>query len=233
MTMREAMLALSLTMFVWLGGAMFVVSLAWCGWNYLVTWGSAAPFNRVAISVDVILLTIFALHHSVFAREATKAIVIRFVPRPLLRSSYVWIASILLMFVCLFWIRIGGTVFAVTGIQVWVHVLFQCAGVWLIARAVATIDPLELAGIKPSSAAGGLQVSGPYSVVRHPLYLGWVMVTFGAASMTGDRLAFAITTTVYLCLAVPWEERSLVRTFGDDYVRYQRSVRWRIVPFIY
>src|SRR5207253_2036341 len=89
-TTRGDMLALSLTMFVWLGGAMFVASLAYCAWSFLVPWGAAGSFHAPAISADVILLTIFALHHSVFAREPAQAIVLRVVPRPLLRSSYVW-----------------------------------------------------------------------------------------------------------------------------------------------
>jgi protein-S-isoprenylcysteine O-methyltransferase Ste14 len=72
-----------------------------------------------------------------------------------------------------------------------------------------------------------------YGLVRHPLYLGWTMCVFGAAHMTGDRLGFAIITTAYLVVAVPWEERSLRRSFGEDYDRYVRTVRWRIVPFIY
>jgi protein-S-isoprenylcysteine O-methyltransferase Ste14 len=69
--------------------------------------------------------------------------------------------------------------------------------------------------------------------VRHPLYFGWVLAVLGTAHMTGDRLAFGAITTLYLLLAIPWEERSLTRSFGDDYTRYQRKVRWRIVPFIY
>ena len=59
------------------------------------------------------------------------------------------------------------------------------------------------------------------------------MATLGAAHMTGDRLTFATVTSAYLFVAVPWEERSLIQSFGDDYLRYQRLVRWRIVPFIY
>src|SRR5207244_2934466 len=114
-------------------------------------------------------------------------IVLRIVPRPLLRSTYVWTASILLMLVCWFWNRVGGTVFAVTGMRIWLHAMFQLVGVWLIARAVATIDPLELAGIRQETRRGALQIEGPYRIVRHPLYLGWLMVTFGAAHMTGDR----------------------------------------------
>ena len=58
-------------------------------------------------------------------------------------------------------------------------------------------------------------------------------MVFGAAHMTGDRLAFAALTTLYLVVAIPLEERSLRRSFGDDYARYARDVRWRMIPFIY
>jgi protein-S-isoprenylcysteine O-methyltransferase Ste14 len=60
-----------------------------------------------------------------------------------------------------------------------------------------------------------------------------VLAVFGAAHVTGDRLAFAAITTAYLVVAVPWEERSLMRTFGEDYARYIREVKWRMIPFIY
>jgi protein-S-isoprenylcysteine O-methyltransferase Ste14 len=85
----------------------------------------------------------------------------------------------------------------------------------------------------PPAATAGLQVRGPYHLVRHPLYLGWVLIVFGASRMTGDRLLFAAATTAYLMIAVPWEERSLEAEFGAEYVRYRQRVRWRIVPYIY
>ena len=109
----------------------------------------------------------------------------------------------------------------------------QLAGLWITARAAARIDPLELAGIHPAPRSGGLQTGGPYRWVRHPLYFGWALMVFGAAHMTGDRLAFASLTTIYLVVAIPWEERSLRRSFGDEYARYMRAVRWRMIPFIY
>ena len=121
-----------------------------------------------------------------------------------------------------------------TGQAAWAFAAVQLCGLWLIAAAVRGLDPLELAGIRPlSREVGALKVTGPYGIVRHPLYFGWVLMVFGAAHMTGDRLAFAVMTTIYLVVAVPWEEQALVRAFGDGYARYRRTVRWRIVPFIY
>jgi protein-S-isoprenylcysteine O-methyltransferase Ste14 len=131
------------------------------------------------------------------------------------------------------WQPIAGEVYRVTGWRALLHAAAQLGGLWLIARAVARIDPLELAGIKPESESGPLQIAGPYGWVRHPVYLGWLLAAFGAAHMTGNRLAFAAISAAYLLIAVPWEERSLRRAFGESYERYQRAVRWRIIPFVY
>jgi methanethiol S-methyltransferase len=114
-----------------------------------------------------------------------------------------------------------------------VHAAIQVAGLWLIAASVGVIDPLELAGIRSCTRPAGLQVRGPYRLVRHPLYFGWVLMVFGAATMTFDRLVFAVMTTIYLIVAIPWEERSLDRVFGDEYHRYKARVRWRMIPYIY
>ena len=78
-----------------------------------------------------------------------------------------------------------------------------------------------------------MQTEGPYRLVRHPLYLGWTLIVFGVAHMTGDRLTFAALTSIYLLAAIPFEERSLVQSFGESYVQYRARVRWRMLPFIY
>jgi protein-S-isoprenylcysteine O-methyltransferase Ste14 len=169
----------------------------------------------------------------VFAREHVKAVVARVVPERLLRSFYVWIASVLLILVCVLWVPAGADLYRTRGWLAIVHAGVQLYGVWLIAQAVRGIDPLELAGIRGESERGPLQVRGPYAFVRHPLYFGWVLAVLGPAHMTGDRLVFGTVTTLYLLIAIPWEEQSLLRSFGDDYARYRRAVRWRIVPFIY
>jgi methanethiol S-methyltransferase len=220
--------------FVWLGGAIFVASLAACIFVYGVRWSTPGqPWTLAALAVNVLLFGVFAFHHSLLARESVKRRVERVVPERLLRSVYVWTASVLLLIVLAAWRPIGAELYRVTGITALAMTAVQLSGLWLIARAVATIDPLELAGIRGPSSPDWLQVRGPYRFVRHPLYLGWMFVVFGAAHMTGDRLAFATISTAYLVVAIPWEERSLLRTFGDEYARYQQQVRWRVVPYLY
>ncbi|OLC44035.1 MAG: hypothetical protein AUH43_19525 [Acidobacteria bacterium 13_1_40CM_65_14] len=221
-------------LFVWLGGVMFVTSLAVCVWWYLFVLGQPRlRMGWLPIVVDAILVTVFALHHSVFAREPIKRAMASAIPERLLRSVYVWIASLLLILVCLLWQPVGGDLYDATGWRAVAHASVQLAGIAVIAQSVRAIDPLELAGIRPSSGIDGLQIGGPYRLVRHPLYLGWMLAAFGAAHMTGDRLLFAVLTTLYLAIAIPWEERSLVRSFGESYRRYQQRVRWRMIPFIY
>jgi protein-S-isoprenylcysteine O-methyltransferase Ste14 len=220
--------------FVWLGGALFAASLGLCAWTFGIVMGRpSAPSGWDAVAVDAALLTVFALHHSLFARERVKARLARSMPPGLLKSAYVWIASLLLMLVCLLWLPIGGELYDISAPLAFAFAAVQLIGLWITARAVARIDPLELAGIRPAAQTQGLQIIGPYGWVRHPLYLGWLLMVFGAAHMTGDRLAFAAITTLYLIVAIPWEERSLRRSFGDDYTRYMRRVRWRMIPFIY
>src|SRR6266700_4067459 len=102
--------------------------------------------------MDVALFTRFAAHHSLFARDGAKKRVGRLVPQRLLRSLYVWIASLLLLAVLALWAPIGGRVYQVTGIAAWALAIVQIGGVILIARSVASIGPLELAGIRTGPA---------------------------------------------------------------------------------
>jgi protein-S-isoprenylcysteine O-methyltransferase Ste14 len=219
--------------FVWTGGVIFVTALTVCAAWYLLVIGHAAPpAGWRAVAFDVALFSIFALHHSVFAREPVKR-KLAAIPARLRRSVYVWIASLLLMMVCLGWQTIGGELYDATGARGVAHALVQLGGVWLIGRSVARIDPLELAGIRASTRTSSLQIEGPYRLVRHPLYLGWIVAVFGTGHLTGDRLAFAAISSIYLLVAVPWEERSLMHSFGEDYARYAQQVRWRVIPFVY
>jgi protein-S-isoprenylcysteine O-methyltransferase Ste14 len=220
--------------FVWLGGALFVIALVFTAWSYVIVFGRDAPRGGWPAAIaDALLFSLFALHHSVFAREPVKSAVARLVGEPLVRATYVWIASVLLVLVCALWRPVGGYLYMIGWPAAGVGVLVQSAGLWLTIQGARAIDPLDLAGIRESVRTPELQVRGPYRLVRHPLYLGWMLMVFGAASMTGDRLVFAVVSTMYCLVAIPFEERSLTRLFGDRYERYRDRVRWRMIPFVY
>lgn len=235
----------------WLGGAAFVVALATFARFYLWTLGRPAPSSSpspphsISLLQNVALFTLFTLHHSVLARPAVKRWLTRWVPGWLERSLYVWAASLLFLAVCVAWQRIGGIVYALPTTWRGVGYAVQVAGVVLIARASGALDVLELAGIRqvrdalrgpaptrtPPEAA--LRTRGPYRLVRHPVYLGWILLVFGAPLMTLDRFVFATLSTLYLIIAIPLEERSLQAEFGDRYREYAQQVPWRLLPGIY
>jgi len=219
--------------FVWFGAGLFVGALGYCGYSYAITWSRVFPFNPAAVAIDALLFSIFAMHHSLFARDAVKRAVSSFVPEALIRSFYVWLASLLLIAVCAFWRPVGGELYDDSGLPSLAHAAAQLAGVLIIFMAVRTIDPLELAGIRRHQTQETLQIVGPYRWVRHPLYSGWLLLTFGAAHMTGDRLFFAGISTLYLLIAMPLEERSLQMSFGAAYEHYKQQVRYRVVPYVY
>jgi protein-S-isoprenylcysteine O-methyltransferase Ste14 len=123
----------------------------------------------------------------------------------------------------------------------WLGAVAQVAGFVLTFLGSRAIDVLDLAGVRPVLLARAgrdaphvpLMTTGVYAIVRHPLYFGWALLVFGAPAMTMTRFVFAVVSTAYLAIAIPWEERSLVGAFGDRYRAYQQAVRWRMIPGIY
>jgi methanethiol S-methyltransferase len=220
--------------FVWGGGGMFVVSLAVVAGWLMVSSGQSAPFGGwPPILFDAFLFLLFATHHSVLAREGVQTLMRQICPERLLRTVYVWTASVLLVFMCWLWRPIGGQVFRITGTPTLVHTAVAVVGLLFIVLSVRAIDGLELAGIRQSHGPSNLQITGPYRLVRHPLYLGWMLIVFSPANMTGDRLFFAVISSAYLIVAVPWEERSLEGVYGEAYARYKEQVRSRVIPYVY
>ena len=85
----------------------------------------------------------------------------------------------------------------------------------------------------PVQNASALIDDGLYGLVRHPVYLGWLLIVWPAPTMTITRFTFAALSTLYLIVAIPWEERSLTKTLGQPYADYRSRVRWRMVPWLY
>jgi protein-S-isoprenylcysteine O-methyltransferase Ste14 len=219
--------------FAWAGGAAFITSLAILA-NWLVSLGRPHPVGGWRpVAFDTVLFVVFAAHHSLLARASVQEAMRKVCPDRLLRTVYVWTASVLLVLVCWFWEPIGGQVYRITGWRTLVHTVVALAGLLLIVLSVRAIDALELAGIRKSHKASNLQIVGPYRLVRHPLYLGWMLIVFAPANMTGDRLFFAAISSAYLIVAIPWEERSLEAAYGAAYAGYKRLVRSRVIPYLY
>jgi methanethiol S-methyltransferase len=225
--------------YVWLGAAVFAGSLLYFVWFYLVQLDRVSGGGGLAaLTINVSLFSLFAVHHSVMARSAAKRWITRLLPAELERSTYSWISSLLFIVVCAGWQPIGGTFYEARGWPAVPFRLVQVTAIVIIARGTAGLGALELAGVRQlerpaADKPGILHTSGVYGLVRHPIYLGWVMFVFGAPRMTTDRAVFAIISTLYLVLAVPLEERSLAQTFGEAYSRYSAKVRWKIVPGVY
>lgn len=227
----------------WGGALLFVGALSYFLYAYLVRFGrpaSGGPVLRPAI-LNGALFSAFALHHSLLARSSLQARLHRVLPGPTERSLYTWIASALLLATCWLWQPVPGVLYMLPGWFAWAGVGAQAAGVVLTFAGSRAIDVLDLAGVRPMLVAASgqraahvpLVTTGIYGLVRHPLYFGWALLVFGAPTMTATRAVFAIVSTAYLAVAIPWEERSLVNTFGDEYRNYQKRVRWRMIPGLY
>ncbi|MEO7191622.1 MAG: isoprenylcysteine carboxylmethyltransferase family protein [Vicinamibacterales bacterium] len=225
------------------GGLLFVVSLLYALLRYVSAFGVSAgpwtgPAGAHAIAVDAGLFAAFAFHHSVFARDRVKAVVARLVTGAMERSAYVWIASLLFLANVLFWVPVPGIAWRAPVVVAPFCYAVQIAGVLLTGYASQQLGVLDLAGIRQAFGherppREGLTVGGAYRLVRHPIYFAWLLMVWPSPVMTGSRLLFAIMTTLYLAIAVPFEEHSLRRVFGDAYTAYTRRVRWRMLPGVY
>ena len=221
------------------GGLVFVASLLYFAASYLARFDAApsgAPWLPPAL-IDMALFSAFALHHSVFARAGAKAWIQRHVPPALERSVYVWISSLLFLAVCGWWQPVPGQLWDIDGGGRAAMLAGQIAAGVATVAAARRLDVLDLAGLRQLLRAAPrphvLDDTGPYAVVRHPIYLAWIAFVWLAPSMTGTRLVFAAVSSAYLLLAVPFEERDLRRQFGHAYLAYSRKVRWRVLPFLY
>lgn len=232
----------TLLVVAWGGAAAFAASLGFAAWSFLIRFGRTANGAAAGPALaDVLLFSLFAFHHSLFARTPIKRSVERLVPAALERSIYTWAASLLFVAVCGFWQPVAGTLYRLHGMGRLAGYGVQAAGLVLTILGARPLDVLDLAGVRPVLRARGgappvhvpLITTGVFAIVRHPLYFGWALLVCGSPDMTATRAVFAAVSTAYVALAIPWEERGLVAAFGDEYVRYRRRVRWRMLPLVY
>jgi protein-S-isoprenylcysteine O-methyltransferase Ste14 len=185
-----------------------------------------------ALAVDGGLLVLFAVQHSGMARPGFKRWLTRFVPEPAERSTYVLLSNAALFVLFWQWRPLGGVVWEVPGEAARVAVSAVFAAGWLMVLGTTfLINHFDLFGLRQVwHAFRGIPYAplrfatpGPYRLVRHPLYVGWLTVVWAAPTMTAAHLLFAAGTTAYILAAIRWEERDLVAAF-PEYTTYRRRV---------
>lgn len=187
-----------------------------------------------ALLVNVTLIALFGLQHSVMARPKFKRTWTRVVPKEAERSAYVLLASAVLSLLVWQWRPIPTPVLwqADAGWTVALGWSVMGLGVAILLWATFLIDHFELLGLRQGwDTLRGKKLSAPafvtpylYRIVRHPQYLGWLMIFWGTPTMTAGHLLFTTGMSAYVLVAIRFEERDLVRHIGEKYARYREQV---------
>ena len=194
--------------------------------------GSEGPFVQ-ALLVDAVLLGIFAIQHSVMARQGFKRWWKQFIPEPIERSTYVLLASLILILLFWQWRPILSVVWNVTNpIGSLVLTVVFWAGWLLVLLSTFVINHFDLFGLRQVYLfLKGQQYTNLvfkkrlfYKFVRHPLLLGFMIAFWATPKMTLGHLVFAVATTAYMLIAIQLEERDMTEIHGDAYREYQREV---------
>lgn len=195
--------------------------------------GVLQPPLSSALVIDAILLSLFAVQHSVMARQWFKRAWTKIVPQPIERSTYVLIASLMLLLLFWQWQPMGPVVWDVrnsTG-RLLLQALFWI-GWGSVLVSTYLVDHFALFGLKQvyhyfqgrNEPTIPFKSPGLYKMVRHPLYLGFIIAFWSTPRMTFGHLFFAVMTTAYIVVAIQFEERDLMRSYGDTYREYRQRV---------
>ena len=200
--------------------------------------GTAGPLAQTLV-VDLALMAIFAIQHSVMARKQFKRWWTQFVPPSVERSTYVLLSSVALILLFGHWQPIPTVIWQIDHPLLEIAITALSLAGWLIVlTSTFLINHFELFGLhQVASNLAGRPLPAPrfqtplyYKLVRHPLYLGFIIAFWAAPTMTAGHLLFAAVTTAYILVGILLEERDLVDLFGDEYRRYKDRVSM-LVPW--
>jgi protein-S-isoprenylcysteine O-methyltransferase Ste14 len=200
--------------------------------------GPVVPLYE-ALAVNLVLLSIFALQHSIMARKGFKRWWTAFVPEPIERPTYVLGATLALALILWQWRAMPDIVWQVSNPQLaTLLTALSLFGFVIVLLATFMISHFELFGLHQVVAhltgktmpQATFKTPGLYKLVRHPIYFGFIVAFWAAPVMTQGHLLFAAVTTAYILVGIALEERDLVAQFGDDYRRYRERVAM-LVPF--
>ena len=200
--------------------------------------GTPAPVGE-ALAVNLLLMSLFAVQHSVMARKQFKEWWIRYVPKSVERTTYVLFASFVLLLLFWQWRPMPAMVWQVADPRLATALTALSFLGWLIVlSSTFLINHFELFGLhqvannltRRPMPAPRFRTPLFYGLVRHPIYLGFIIAFWAAPTMTAGHLLFAAVTAAYIIVGIQLEERDMIDVFGDDYRRYKRRVSM-LVPW--
>jgi methanethiol S-methyltransferase len=202
--------------------------------------GTVVPLVE-ALVVNMLLLSLFAVQHSVMARKPFKQWWTQYVPKPVERSTYVLLSSLALILLFWQWRPMPEVLWQVSNPSIAMALTgLSLVGWVLVFTSTFLINHFELFGVQQvvdnltgeTLPAPRFRTPFLYKFVRHPLYLGFILAFWATPTMTAGHLLFAAATTIYILIGIVLEERDLTAMFGDDYRRYRDRVSmllpWRI-----
>lgn len=192
---------------------------------------ATVPFGE-ALLINALLLTLFAVQHSVMARQWFKSLITKIIPEASERSTYVLLSSAALMLLYWKWQPMEGTIWLVDGIWATVLQVFFWMGWGLLLLSSFLQNHFDLFGLrqvylnltKKEYTQLEFKLPSLYKIVRHPLYLGFIIGVWATPYMSVGHLVFSIATTAYIFVGIQFEERDLIKVHGENYTNYQKSV---------
>ena len=186
-----------------------------------------------ALLVNVSLVALFGLQHSIMARPSFKQWWTQFVPEPIERSTYVLFTNVIFVALFSLWQPIGVVIWNVESLAGRAVCYGLFAAGWItVLITTFLINHFDLFGLRQvwlyfrgrEYTPLGFVAPGPYRYVRHPMYIGWMLAFWATPTMTVAHLAFAVAITAYILTAIYFEERDLVEALGQDYANYRENV---------
>lgn len=187
----------------------------------------------VALAINLALIALFGVQHSVMARPGFKARWTRIVPDPIERSTYVLVASLVLILMFALWRPIPAVIWDIQNpIGAAIMWTLFAAGFAIVLISTFLLSHFELFGLKQvwlhmrGARPEPMKLAQPlfYKLVRHPLYTGFFIAFWATPQMTAGHLLFAVGMSAYMLIAIGYEERDLIAHYGDEYVAYRGRV---------
>jgi protein-S-isoprenylcysteine O-methyltransferase Ste14 len=215
--------------------ATFLYAIGFVG-NYVVPksmdTGIVGPLGE-AILINMLLLGVFAVQHSVMARQGFKEKWAKIIPPVIERNTYVLLSSLALLLIFWQWRPMGGVIWDVSNTTLGTLLIAISLAGWLfVLISTFLLDHFELLGLSQAySNLTGTEIQsskfktpGFYKFVRHPIYLGFTVAFWATPIMTTAHLLFAVGTLGYTLVGIFLEEKDLVAIFGDEYKKYKSKV---------